>query len=202
MLPVAELRLALPIAINVFNMPWWEAFGLSVIGNIIPVPFLLLFFDGVSKLVQRNKTGKRFIDWLLTRTAKKTGSIEKYKHLGLIVFVAIPLPLTGAWTASLISYILGLKVVPSFIDITIGVIGALTRRNAIIVFMSIELMLNAVNLTLVAFGRQHGQLDGQVFVFFVMAVAAAEVAVGLALLVAIFRKQQSIDVDRLNVMRW
>jgi uncharacterized membrane protein len=124
MLPVAELRLALPVALNVFNMPWWEAFGLSVIGNIIPVPFLLLFFDGVSKLIQRNKTGKRFIDWLLTRTAKKTGSIEKYKHLGLIVFVAIPLPLTGAWTASLISYILGLKVLPSLIDIIIGVLGA------------------------------------------------------------------------------
>jgi uncharacterized membrane protein len=124
MLPVAELRLALPIALNVFNMPWWEAFGLSVLGNVIPVPFLLLFFDGISKLVQRNKTGKRFIDWLLARTAKKTASIEKYKHLGLIIFVAIPLPLTGAWTASLIAYILGLKFFPSFIDITIGVIGA------------------------------------------------------------------------------
>ena len=63
-------------------------------------------------------------------------------------------------------------------------------------------MLNAANLALVAFGRQHGQLAAQVFVFFVMAVAASEVAVGLALLVAIFRKNQSIDVDRLNVLRW
>jgi NADH-quinone oxidoreductase subunit K len=63
-------------------------------------------------------------------------------------------------------------------------------------------MLNAVNIALVAFSRQHGQLDGQVVVFFVMAVAAAEVAVGLALLVAIYRRSQSIDVDRLNVLRW
>ncbi len=84
----------------------------------------------------------------------------------------------------------------------IGGGGVLLRRSGISILLGIELMLNAVNLTLVAFSRQHGQLDGQVFVFFVMAVAAAEVAVGLALLVAIFRKQQSIDVDRLNVMRW
>ena len=84
----------------------------------------------------------------------------------------------------------------------IGAGGVLLRRSGISILLGIELMLNAVNLTLVAFSRQHGQLDGQVFVFFVMAVAAAEVAVGLALLVAIFRKQQSIDVDRLNVLRW
>jgi NADH-quinone oxidoreductase subunit K len=84
----------------------------------------------------------------------------------------------------------------------IGAGGVLLRRSGISILLGIELMLNAVNLTLVAFARQHGHLEGQVFVFFVMAVAAAEVAVGLALLVAIFRRQQSIDVDRLNVMRW
>jgi NADH-quinone oxidoreductase subunit K len=84
----------------------------------------------------------------------------------------------------------------------IGAAGVLLRRSGISILLGIELMLNAGNLALVAFGRQHGQLDGQVFVFFVMAVAAAEVAVGLALLVAIFRRSQSIDVDRLNVMRW
>ena len=84
----------------------------------------------------------------------------------------------------------------------IGAAGVLLRRSGISILLGIELMLNAGNLALVAFGRQHGQLDAQVFVFFVMAVAAAEVAVGLALLIAIFRKQQSIDVDRLNVLRW
>ena len=84
----------------------------------------------------------------------------------------------------------------------VGAAGVLLRRSGISVLLGIELMLNAANLALVAFGRMHGSLDGQVFVFFVMAVAAAEVAVGLALLVAIFRRQQSIDVDRLNVMRW
>ncbi len=84
----------------------------------------------------------------------------------------------------------------------VGAGGVLLRRSGISILLGIELMLNAVNLILVAFARQHGHLDGQVFVFFVMAVAAAEVAVGLALLVAIFRHQQSIDVDRLNVLRW
>ena len=85
---------------------------------------------------------------------------------------------------------------------TIGVIGVLTRRNAIVIFMSIELMLNAVNLSFVTFSRQFGSLDGQIFVFFVMVVAAAEVAVGLALIVAIFRVKDSVYVDEINLMKW
>lgn len=85
---------------------------------------------------------------------------------------------------------------------SIGVIGVLTRRNAIVIFMSIELMLNAVNLTLVAFSKQLNALDGQIFVFFVMVVAAAEVAVGLALIVAIFRLKDSVYVDEINIMKW
>jgi len=93
-------------------------------------------------------------------------------------------------------------VILSALLFAVGAAGVLLRRSGISVLLGIELMLNAANLALVAFGRQHGQLDAQVFVFFVMAVAAAEVAVGLALLVAIFRKNQSIDVDRLSVLRW
>lgn len=84
----------------------------------------------------------------------------------------------------------------------IGAGGVLLRRNGIATLLGIELMLNASNVAFVAFSRFHGNLEGQVFVFFVMAVAAAEVAVGLALLVAIFRKLQTIDVDRLSAMRW
>ena len=82
----------------------------------------------------------------------------------------------------------------------LGAMGVLLRRNAILVFMSVELMLNAANLALVAFARQWGNLDGQLFVFFVITVAAAEVAVGLALIVAIFRTKQSIDIDNLHQM--
>lgn len=84
----------------------------------------------------------------------------------------------------------------------IGVAGVLTRRNALIIFMSIELMLNAVNLTFVAFSRYLTNIDGQLFVFFVMAVAAAEVAVGLAIIVTIFRHKESVDIDKVNLMKW
>ncbi|MFY9822865.1 MAG: NADH-quinone oxidoreductase subunit NuoK [Thermoanaerobaculia bacterium] len=83
----------------------------------------------------------------------------------------------------------------------IGAVGALTRRNGISIFLSIELMLNAANLTLVAFSRQMGDRTGQLVVFFVMAVAAAEAAVGLALFIAVFRARRTIDVNRLNLMR-
>ena len=84
---------------------------------------------------------------------------------------------------------------------TIGAVGVLIRRNAILIFMSVELMLNAANLAFVAFARAHGTSSGQIFVFFVMTVAAAEVAVGLALIVAIFRTKHSIDVDQMSVLK-
>jgi NADH-quinone oxidoreductase subunit K len=82
----------------------------------------------------------------------------------------------------------------------LGTMGVLLRRNAILVFMSVELMLNAANLALVAFARQWGNVDGHLFVFFVITVAAAEVAIGLALIVAIYRTKQSISIDDLHQM--
>jgi NADH-quinone oxidoreductase subunit K len=83
----------------------------------------------------------------------------------------------------------------------IGALGVLTRRNAIVIFMSVELMLNAANLAFISFARAFEALAGQVFVFFVIAVAAAEVAVGLALIVAIFKTKQSIDVDQMSRLK-
>ena len=84
---------------------------------------------------------------------------------------------------------------------TIGIVGVMIRRNALMMLMCIELMLNAANIAFIAFSRAFGQLDGQIFVFFVIAVAAAEVAVGLALLIAIFRTRHSIEVDDLHDLR-
>ena len=84
---------------------------------------------------------------------------------------------------------------------TIGVVGVLVRRSALVIFMSIELMLNAVNLSFYAFSRQHASLDGHIFVFFVMAVAAAEVAVGLAILVSIFRNRETANVDDVRLLK-
>jgi NADH-quinone oxidoreductase subunit K len=84
---------------------------------------------------------------------------------------------------------------------TVGVIGILIRRNAIILFMCIELMLNAVNLTLIAFSQFLGNIEGQILVFFVMTVAAAEAAVGLAIIISIYRNKLSLDIDSLNLLR-
>ncbi|MGB2806032.1 MAG: NADH-quinone oxidoreductase subunit NuoK [Candidatus Zixiibacteriota bacterium] len=84
----------------------------------------------------------------------------------------------------------------------IGVLGVLVRRNVLVMFMSIELMLNGVNLALVALSRQLGSLDGQVLVFLVMTVAAAEAAVGLAIIICLFRNKKSVNVDDFNLMKW
>jgi NADH-quinone oxidoreductase subunit K len=84
---------------------------------------------------------------------------------------------------------------------TVGMIGVFIRRNAIVIFMCIELMLNAVNLTFIAVSRSLQTLDGQIFVFFVMTVAAAEVAVGLAIIVVIFRHRQTVRVDEINILK-
>ncbi len=96
-----------------------------------------------------------------------------------------------------VSHYLTLALIMFFI----GIVGVLVRRNALVVFMSLELMFNAANLVFVAFARQFGLLDGQITVFFVMTVAAAEVAIGLALMVAIFRTRHSIDIDQVNSLK-
>ncbi|MGB9700013.1 MAG: NADH-quinone oxidoreductase subunit NuoK [Thermodesulfobacteriota bacterium] len=90
----------------------------------------------------------------------------------------------------------------SAILFSIGVAGFLLRRNTIVIFMSIELMLNAANLAFVAFARFLDAIDGQIFVFFVMAVAAAEAAVGLAIIMAMFRTRETVNADEMNLMKW
>jgi NADH-quinone oxidoreductase subunit K len=92
-------------------------------------------------------------------------------------------------------------VLSAFMFIT-GVAGVLTRRNAIVVFMSIELMLNSANLTLVTFSSYSGNPVGQLFVFFVMTVAAAEAAVGLAIIIALFRNKLTMNIDEINILKW
>ena len=92
-------------------------------------------------------------------------------------------------------------VILSLIIFSIGILGVLIRKNAIVIFMSIELMLNAVNLSLVGFSRYYNSVDGQVFVFLVMTLAAAEVAVGLAIIVSLFRNKDSINIDDMNILR-
>ncbi|MFZ1121367.1 MAG: NADH-quinone oxidoreductase subunit NuoK, partial [Candidatus Binataceae bacterium] len=107
-------------------------------------------------------------------------------------------PLGGRLTMVPMSYLVGLSAVL----FTIGVAGVLLRRNVIVIFMSIEIMLNAVNLAFVALGRRLGSMDGQVIVFFVMTVAAAEAAVGLAIIISVFRNRETVNADEINLMRW
>jgi len=90
----------------------------------------------------------------------------------------------------------------SAILFTIGIIGVLVRRNAIVIFMCVELMLNAVNLSLLTFSAYHGDISGQILVFFSLAVAAAEAVVGLAIIIAIFRNNLSVDITKVNLLRW
>jgi NADH-quinone oxidoreductase subunit K len=104
--------------------------------------------------------------------------------------------------ATIQSIPLNAYIILSTVIFSIGVIGVLVRRNAIVIFMSVELMLNAVNLLLTAFSVYLGDASGQVFVFFIMALAAAEVAIGLAIIVMIYRNTNSIDINVLNRLKW
>ena len=123
-LPIAELRGALPVAINVFHMPWYWALLLAVIGNMIPVPILLLFLDSIAKLISKVTIGKRFIDWLFEHTRKQGKLIKRYERIGLMLFVAIPLPVTGAWTGSIAAFLMGIKFKYAILSILCGVIIA------------------------------------------------------------------------------
>ncbi|NNL67108.1 MAG: NADH-quinone oxidoreductase subunit NuoK [Myxococcales bacterium] len=96
----------------------------------------------------------------------------------------------------------GLVIALSAVLFTIGVIGVLVRRNIIVILMSIELMLNAVNLAFVGFARMHGQTDGHVFALMVITAAAAEVAVGLGIVIALFRNRDSVNVDEVSLLKW
>ncbi len=120
-LPIFELRGALPVAINLFHFPWYYALLLAIIGNLLPVPFILLFLDATSRLLGKIGFFNRMFRWLFERTRRKGGVIERYERIGLALFVAIPLPVTGAWTGSLAAVVFGLKFKYAFLSIFIGV---------------------------------------------------------------------------------
>ena len=124
-LPIAELRLSIPIAIIEFNIDPVTALTLSVIGNMIPVVPLLLFLEPVSNFLRRWKMGDMFFTWLFERTHRKhSANFEKYGSIGLAVFVGIPLPATGAWTGCAAAFIFGFKFKNAFLAILAGIIMA------------------------------------------------------------------------------
>ncbi|NLI97252.1 small multi-drug export protein [bacterium] len=124
MLPISELRGAVPLGILAFKIPWLEASLIALLGNILPVIPILLFLDAIMKLLGKMPIFKRFFEWLRKRAQRKGGLIERYEYLGLFIFVAIPLPMTGAWTGALISSVLRLQFLPSIVTIFLGVITA------------------------------------------------------------------------------
>ena len=123
-LPVAELRGALPIAIYSFSMPWYKAYCLSVIGNLLPVPILLLFLEKLAEVASHSKRGERAVNWVFEHTRRRGKAIERYERIGLMLLVAIPLPITGAWTGSIAAFLLGLKFWYAFSSILFGVLIA------------------------------------------------------------------------------
>jgi len=120
-LPILELRGAIPVAINLFNFPWYHALLLAVIGNLLPVPIILLFLNAISKWLSKISFFRRFFHRLFEHTSRRGKIVERYERIGLILFVAIPLPVTGAWTGSLLAVLFGLKFRHAFLSILIGV---------------------------------------------------------------------------------
>jgi len=125
MLPIIELRGALPMAINLFKIPWFKAFLISYIGNLVPVPLILWLLKPIVKLISKIPIFDRFFKWLFERTRRKGDKvITKYEEIGLLAFVAIPLPGTGAWTGALIAFLFGLDFKKSLLVISLGVLIA------------------------------------------------------------------------------
>lgn len=124
MLPVAELRGAMPMAINVFHIPWPVAFLVSVSGNILPIPLVLLFLGRLIRFSHKFSPLEKAVNWVLQRTRLKSKIVEKYAAPGLAIFVAIPLPATGAWTGAILAFLLGMRWWVAMLAIFIGVIMA------------------------------------------------------------------------------
>jgi len=123
-MPVSELRGAIPWATFVLNMNWSEALAWSLFGNIIPVPLILVLMNPAQNYLRKVPLFNRFFDWLFARTRRKGRLIEQYQAVGLALFVAVPLPVTGAWTGSIAAFLFGIRFVPAFIAICFGVVMA------------------------------------------------------------------------------
>ena len=124
MIPWLESRYVIPIALDL-GWEWWRAFPLAVAGNVLPVPFILLFFKYIEKFLRKFVFWTNIMDRLFAITRKRADKkIKRYEHLGLLIFVALPVPFTGAWTGSLIAYLFDLKFSKSLFTIFIGILIA------------------------------------------------------------------------------
>lgn len=124
MIPIVELRGAIPIAMLAMGMPWYEAFLIAVIGNIIPIPFIIWFIRPLFNQLKKIKTFKKIVDWQERKIEKGADKVMKNVKIGLFTFVAIPLPGTGAWTGSMIASFLNLNNKKAFLPVALGVVCA------------------------------------------------------------------------------
>ncbi len=122
--PISELRGAIPLAILELDMSWQLAFPVAFAGNLLPVPFLLLFLGPVSKFLSKIELFERILSWIFRLSRRRGGLIERHGAIGLVLFVAIPLPVTGAWTGSIVAFLLGLSFWRAFPAIVLGVVIA------------------------------------------------------------------------------
>ncbi|AEB66985.1 MULTISPECIES: COG2426 family protein [Methanothrix] len=139
-LPVSEVRGAIPLAIGYYGYSWYQAFLISVLGNLLPVVPLLLFLGPVSDYLRRYTIGDRFFTWLFARTRSKY--IQKHENFGLIaliIFVAIPLPMTGAWTGCAIAFLLGFRFLPALAAVATGILIAASIVTATV--MGIKILI-------------------------------------------------------------
>ncbi len=119
--PISELRGAIPLAILEFDWPWYHAFPVAFAGNLLPVPFLLLLLGPIARVLSKIGILDRLLNRIFEISRRRGGLVEKYGALGLVLFVAIPLPITGAWTGSIVAYLLGLSFRRAFPAIVLGV---------------------------------------------------------------------------------
>ena len=126
MTPFGEIRVAIPIALTIFRLDWILAYFISVLGNLVPVALIILFLEPISAWLSKSfKIFRKFFSWLFERTRQRyTSKVEKYGSLALILFVAIPLPVTGGWTGALIAFLFGIPFKKAFPLITLGVMTA------------------------------------------------------------------------------
>ncbi len=122
--PVSELRGAIPFAISAYDFPWYYAFLFGVIGNLLPVPFIILFLYYIVPILSKVSAIDRLAQRFFARMRRRGKMVERYERIGLALFVAIPLPVTGAWTGSVLAVLFGLKFRNAFLSILVGVLVA------------------------------------------------------------------------------
>lgn len=132
MLPIFELRGAIPVAYQLLGIPIVPAVCLSVLGNLIPVIPILLFLGPVSGWLRKIPLFDRFFGWLFSRTRSRSDLVKKYEMVGLMLFVAVPLPMTGAWTGAIMAFLFGIKFWPSLLFISLGVLIAAAIVTALV----------------------------------------------------------------------